>query len=142
MIPILTALAKYQNDYLIGISSKPRPLTYQQLADQVLGENGKPIHKSTTNRAALDKWIDTPIGKIEIADLFREKTGLDTGQSQSQVKRILQQLVDEENKSKPLSDRLIAEKLQQQGVQIETRTINKYRGQMGIPSTPGRKQHT
>jgi|GEM_PF-6141311 len=140
MIPILKALAEYQNDYLLGHSRSPRPLTYQALADLVVGEEGKPIHKSTANRAAHGKWIDTPIGVIEIQTFFSEKTGLETGQSQNEVKRIIKDLIEKETKTKPLSDEAITDILLSRKIEIARRTVAKYREEMKIASTRVRKQ--
>ena len=63
-----------------------------------------------------------------------------TGVSAEQAKIALKKLIDEENKKKPLSDQKLCDLLTAQGIEISRRTVAKYRDEMDIPSTSGRKE--
>ncbi len=113
---------------------KPLPMT--QVADQ-LG-----IHVATVSRAVAGKHLQTPRGVIPIRSLFTGGTQTESGEEVSwqAIKAALRDVVDSEDKSKPLSDEAIVKALKARGIEIARRTVAKYRGQLDIPPARLRKQ--
>jgi RNA polymerase sigma-54 factor len=101
------------------------------------------IHVATVSRAVSEKWMQTPRGLVALRTFFSLGTENADGEEMSwnAVKALVQEVVDAEDKAKPLSDREIAEALERKGVTIARRTVVKYREQLGILSAPLRKQH-
>jgi RNA polymerase sigma-54 factor len=114
---------------------KPMPMI--EVADQ-LG-----IHVATVSRAVSEKWLQTPRGLVAMRGFFSLGTENADGEEMSwaAVKALVQEIVDGEDKAKPLSDSAIAEELKKRGVTLARRTVVKYREQLGILSGPMRKRH-
>ena len=114
---------------------KPLPMT--EVADQ-LG-----IHVATVSRAVSEKWIQTPRGMLPLRRFFSGGTETDSGEdiSWDAVKELLREIVDAEDKSRPLSDQAISDALKERGVTIARRTVVKYREQLDIPPARRRKIH-
>ena len=114
-----------------------KPLPMIEVAD-MLG-----IHVATVSRAVSEKWMQTPRGLVALRTFFSLGTENADGEEMSwnAVKAMVQEIVAGEDKSKPLSDREIAEALEKRGVTIARRTVVKYREQLGILSGALRKQH-
>ena len=70
---------------------------------------------------------------------FAQSVSAKETQTKDAVRKELQRIIEQENKSHPLSDQKIAEKMQEKGISISRRTVAKYRGQMGIADAGGRK---
>ena len=115
---------------------KPLPMT--EVADR-LG-----VHVATVSRAVSEKWMQTPRGIYPLRRFFSggREAGED-GQEKSweAIKAMLQEIVDAEDKAKPLSDQKLADALKEKGVEIARRTVVKYREQLGIPPARRRKIH-
>ena len=113
---------------------KPLPMT--QVADQ-LG-----IHVATVSRAVAGKYIQTPRGIFSLRKFFTGGTQTESGEEMSwdAVKAAMKEVVDEEDKAKPLSDEAISKALKGRGIDLARRTVAKYRDQLGIPSARLRKQ--
>ncbi|MEM1422740.1 MAG: RNA polymerase factor sigma-54 [Planctomycetota bacterium] len=113
---------------------KPLPMT--QVADQ-LG-----IHVATVSRAVAGKHLQTPRGIFALRKFFTGGTQTESGEEMSwdAVKAAMKEVVDEEDKAKPLSDEAISKALKGRGIDIARRTVAKYRDQLGIPSARMRKQ--
>jgi RNA polymerase sigma-54 factor len=113
---------------------KPLPMT--QVGEQ-LG-----IHVATVSRAVADKHLQTPRGIVPLRRFFTGGTETASGEeiSWDAIKAALQDVVEQEDKSKPLSDDALAKALEDRGIEIARRTVAKYRGQLGIPSARLRKQ--
>ncbi|UCD76799.1 MAG: RNA polymerase factor sigma-54 [Phycisphaerales bacterium] len=111
-----------------------KPLPMLEVADQ-LG-----IHVGTVSRAVADKWMQTPRGLIALRKFFSGGTATDGGKDMSweAVKATLQEIIDAEDKSKPLSDEALAGELKKRGIDIARRTVVKYRQQLDIP--PARRR--
>ena len=107
----------------------------QQIADKV------GVHVTTVSRAVDDKWIQTPRGIFALRRFFVGGTRTDEGDDVAwDIVRIkLQELVDHEDKAKPLSDDELVKRLKAQGINVARRTITKYRQKMGIPSSRQRR---
>lgn len=103
------------------------------------------IHESTVSRAVSQKYLQCSWGVFPLQYFFA-KTAV-SAQSGEQsatafdVKRALKAVIDGENKRKPYSDRILAELLTEQNYNISRRTVAKYRDELGIPGTTGRKQY-
>ncbi|WP_251862124.1 RNA polymerase factor sigma-54 [Clostridium sp. Marseille-Q2269] len=135
---VLEKILEIQRDYFdFGIKFL-RPMTLKEIADS-LG-----MHESTISRAIRDKYINTNRGTILIKDLFT--TGItatnSTGEDISAefIKREIKELIDKEDKKKPISDQIICNILNNKGIQISRRTVAKYREDMGIKSSKCRKR--
>jgi len=137
LLKIGTEIIKRQPDFLRYGISKLRPMTMQDIADS-LG-----VHPATISRAVSGKYIRTPHGLMELRSFFA--SGYTTRQgkeiSNTSVKEALQQLIANENPSKPLSDSAIQKQLAKQGIKLARRTVAKYREQLGILPSHLRKKH-
>lgn len=101
------------------------------------------VHESTVSRATSNKYIQTPQGVYEMKYFF--STGLSNASgsqvSAESLKKILQEIIQDEDASSPLSDQKIAELFARRGITISRRTVTKYRDELGIPSTTKRKRY-
>ena len=114
-----------------------KPLTLQVLADSI------GIHETTVSRATSNKYIDTPFGIYSFKYFFTKGLNSSSGEciSSSIIKKQIQELVEKEDKRKPLSDQKIVSLLNQKCVQIARRTVTKYREMLGIPATSLRRKY-
>jgi len=114
------------------------PLKMRDVADE-LG-----LHVSTVSRAISDKWIQTPKGIYPMKFFFTgaapggETAGLE---SRDSVRNKVQEIIDAEDKSSPMSDEEVVEKLRGLGVDIARRTVTKYRKMLNIPSSRQRREY-
>lgn len=114
---------------------KPLPMT--QVAEQ-LG-----IHVATVSRAVSDKHLMTPRGVVPLRRFFTGGLQTESGEdlSYDAVRAALKDVIDAEDKSRPLSDEALVNELKERGIEIARRTVAKYRSQLGVPSARLRKQH-
>jgi RNA polymerase sigma-54 factor len=114
------------------------PLKMQQIADKV------GVHVTTVSRAVDDKWIQTPRGIFALRNFFVGGTkAADGGEvAWDAIRRKLQEIVDEEDKTKPYSDDDLVKQLAEHGLNVARRTVTKYRKKMGIPSSRQRRDWT
>lgn len=113
-----------------------KPMILKDVADRI----GMDI--STISRVVNGKYVQTQFGVYELKYFFSEGLETESGEevSSREVKNILQDLVDNENKRKPLSDQALAKKLKDKGFKVARRTVSKYREQLNIPVARLRKQ--
>jgi RNA polymerase sigma-54 factor len=133
----MNAIMHYQYEYFLeGEESKLRPMILKDIAD-IVG-----LDISTVSRVANSKYVDTPYGTKLIKEFFSESMTNDQGEEVStiEIKNILQQVISEEDKKKPLPDDQLAEILKERGYPIARRTIAKYREQLDIPVARLRKK--
>jgi RNA polymerase sigma-54 factor len=133
----MNAIMHYQQEYFLeGDETKLKPMILKDIADMV----GLDI--STVSRVANSKYVDTPYGTKLIKDFFSEAMKNDQGEDVStiEIKKILQNVIDAEDKMKPLPDDKLAEMLKEKGYPIARRTIAKYREQLDIPVARLRKK--
>src|SRR5699024_6142003 len=134
------AVGKYiidaQQEYFLDATRPLKPLTMKEVA------NALDIHESTVSRAVNGKYIETDNGIVEMRDFFVQSiVGTDGKEvANSQVKTRLKELVDQENKRKPLSDQKLSEILVDEGMEISRRTVAKYRDELGILVSSKRKR--
>lgn len=112
-----------------------RPLTLKEIAEQL------ELHESTISRVTTQKFMATPRGIFELKYFFGSHVATDTGgaASSTAIRALLRQLIDAEDRKKPLSDAKIADLLGQQGIVIARRTVAKYRESLNIPPVSLRK---
>lgn len=133
----MNAIMHYQQEYFLdGDETKLRPMILKDIADLV----GLDI--STISRVANSKFVETPYGTKLIKEFFSESMKNDQGEDVStlEIKKILQNIIEDEDKKKPLPDDQLTEILKEKGYPIARRTIAKYREQLDIPVARMRKK--
>lgn len=133
----MNAIMHFQQDYFLdGEETSLKPMILKDIADMV----GLDI--STVSRVANSKYVDTPYGTKLIKEFFSEAMKNDQGEDVStlEIKKILQNVIEAEDKHKPLPDDQLAEILKEKGYPIARRTIAKYREQLDIPVARMRKK--
>jgi len=138
LLDVAGRIVHYQRDFLDFGPHYLRPLKMQQVADD-LG-----VHVSTISRATSDKYMQTHRGIFSMKHFFTGGTRSVDGamESRESVKQKIQEIVEREDKSSPLSDDDIVELLQtNNGIQVARRTVTKYRKALGIPSSRQRREY-
>jgi len=133
----MSCILNYQEEYfLTGDERKLRPMILKDIAEEI----GMDI--STVSRVASNKYIQTPYGTFLIKRFFSESMTNSEGEEVStrEIKKILEDVVGEENKRKPLTDEALANILKEKGYPIARRTVAKYREQLDIPVARMRKE--
>jgi RNA polymerase sigma-54 factor len=132
---VAQAIVEHQNEFLEEGPEHIHPLKMQQIADKV------GVHVTTVSRAVDDKYIQTPRGIYPLRRFFVGGTQSDDGEDVAwDIIRIrLQEIIDKEDKSSPLSDDDIVHELKKQGLEVARRTVTKYRQKMSIPSSRQRR---
>jgi RNA polymerase sigma-54 factor len=97
---------------------------------------------STVSRVANSKFVQTEYGTFRLKFFFSESLSTDSGEEVStrEVKKVLSELIESEEKHQPLSDEILTDILQQKGYNIARRTVAKYREQLNIPVARLRKE--
>lgn len=137
LLVTMNAIMHYQYDYfLTGDERKLKPMILKDIADQIN------MDISTVSRVANSKYVSTPYGTKLIKEFFSESMKNDQGEdvSTKEIKNILQTVITEENKKRPLTDEKLAEILKEKGYPIARRTIAKYREQLDLPVARLRKE--
>ncbi|WP_445383169.1 RNA polymerase factor sigma-54 [Robiginitalea sp. IMCC43444] len=133
----MDAIMNYQQEYfLTGDERNLRPMILKDIADLI----GMDV--STVSRVANSKYVDTPYGTKLIKDYFSESMKNEQGEdvSTKEIKKILETVIRDEEKRKPLTDDKLAKILKEKGYPIARRTVAKYREQLGIPVARLRKE--
>lgn len=133
----MSSIMEYQKEYfLTGDERKLRPMILKDIADEI------EMDVSTISRVANSKYVDTPYGTKLIKEFFSESMTNDQGEEVStrEIKKILETVIEEENKKKPLTDEALAKILKEKGYPIARRTVAKYREQLDIPVARLRKE--
>ncbi|MDX1651223.1 MAG: RNA polymerase factor sigma-54 [Brumimicrobium sp.] len=137
LLTTMTAIMNYQKEYfLTGDEAKLQPMILKDIAEIVN------LDISTISRVANSKYVQTPYGTYSLKYFFSESLSTDSGEEVStrQVKQILTEAIDAENKRKPLTDEKLAKLLKDKGYNIARRTVAKYREQLNIPVARLRKE--
>ena len=137
LLMTMNAIMEYQYDYFItGDERKLKPMILKDIADTI------DMDISTVSRVANSKYVVTPYGTKLIKDFFSESMKNDQGEdiSTKEIKNILANLIQDEDKSKPLTDDKLMQKLKEKGYIIARRTVAKYREQLDIPVARLRKE--
>ena len=133
----MNAIMQYQKEYfLTGDERNLRPMILKDIADEIQ------MDVSTVSRVANSKYVDTPYGTKLIKEYFSESMKNEQGEdvSTKEIKKILETVIKEEVKKKPLTDDKLAAILKEKGYPIARRTVAKYREQLGIPVARLRKK--
>lgn len=133
----MQAILDYQQAYFAsGDETKLRPMVLKDIAEKT----GFDI--STISRVVNSKYIETDFGIFPLKYFFSEGMENKDGESVStrELKKVLQECVDAEDKRKPLTDEQLVEEMEKHGYKVARRTIAKYRGQLGIPLARWRKE--
>jgi RNA polymerase sigma-54 factor len=137
LLSTMTAIMNHQYDFFItGDETSLRPMILKDIAEKT----GLDI--STVSRVANSKFVQTEFGTYRLKFFFSESLTTDSGEEVStrEVKKILSDMIENENKKKPLSDERLTELLQEKGYNIARRTVAKYREQLNIPVARLRKE--
>jgi RNA polymerase sigma-54 factor len=135
---VTKAIIQHQRAFLDKGPEHIVPLKMQQIAEQV------GVHVTTVSRAVDDKWVQTPRGIFPLKRFFGGGTQTATGEEVAweKIKQKLLELLDQEDKSNPLSDEDLVAKLNEAGYPVARRTVTKYRKMLNIPSSRQRKDWT
>ena len=136
IIRVTEAILEYQQDFLFHGAQAVKPLTLRQIAEKCN------LHESTISRATQGKYVQTPHGLFPFRFFFPSGVLDRAGERVSihKVKQLIYQMIQQEPSQAPLTDQQIAQILcEQEGLQISRRTVNKYRQELGIPSSLKRK---
>ncbi len=133
----MQTILDYQQEYFKdGDRSKLRPMILKDIADRT------GLDVSTISRVVNSKYVQTQFGIILLKSLFSEAMQTESGEEVSsyEIKHILQQCIDGEDKRHPLTDETLMDILNSKGYRIARRTVAKYREMLGIPVARLRKQ--
>lgn len=132
LLRVARVLTEIQSDFLL-YDAPLRTVTLRDVGRKL------ELHESTVSRAMHDKYIQCPRGSFPLHGLL-SKGSLHGGISRDGIKRALCLLIEEEDKSRPHSDSYLITRLETLGIVVSRRTIAKYREELGIPSSSGRKR--
>lgn len=133
----MKAIMDYQYKYfLTGDDTQLRPMILKDIAEIVN------LDISTVSRVANSKYVQTPFGTFLLKSFFSESMQTNAGEEVStrEIKSILSDTIDNEDKSKPLTDEQLTNILKEKGYNIARRTVAKYREQLNIPVARLRKE--
>jgi RNA polymerase sigma-54 factor len=132
---VMESILKFQYDFFERGAAHLRPLILRDVAEDI------GMHESTISRVTSNKYAHTPQGIYELKFFFSTaipREGKEALAAES-IKTRIRQIVQDEDKAKPLSDSAIADKLADQAIKIARRTVAKYREQMQIPPVKHRR---
>lgn len=137
LLSTMESIMDYQREFfLTGDETTMKPMILKDIADRTQ------LDISTVSRVANSKYVQTEFGTFKLKFFFSESLSTDSGEEVStrEVKKILSDLIEAENKRKPLSDENLTKMLQDKGYNIARRTVAKYREQLNIPVARLRKE--
>jgi len=137
MIKVMEEILEVQREFFDKGIEHLKPLTLQQIASRV------DMHESTVSRVTNSKYVQTPRGVFELKYFFSTGLKTDNGEEASsrKIKARIAEIIDKEDKRKPLSDQAIATMLKEDGFRVARRTIAKYRDKLGVLPARMRKQY-
>ena len=133
----INAIVEYQREYFLsGDEHKLKPMVLKDIAKKIK------MDISTISRVANSKYMDTPYGVKLLKDFFSEGMKNIEGEDVStiEIKKTLESIISNEDKSKPLTDKLLSDLLKEKGYNVARRTIAKYREQLSFPVARLRKK--
>ncbi|MBK3332072.1 RNA polymerase factor sigma-54 [Persephonella atlantica] len=131
---ITEVLVNYQADFIRKGREHLKPLILKDVAEKV------ELHESTVSRIVSSKYVQLPTGIVPLKTFFSSKLSSSSGDvSTEKVKYMIAQLIEKEDKRKPLSDQKIADILKKKGINVARRTVTKYREQLNIPDSRTRR---
>jgi len=136
MYNVTESILKFQREFFDKGTKYLKPLVLKDVSEDI------EVHESTVSRATNGKYVQTPRGLFELKYFFT--SGVQKGEegvSSTSIKSTIKDLIDSENRKKPLSDQKIANKLKEKNIKISRRTVAKYRDEIGIPSSSIRRRY-
>lgn len=136
LLSTMEAIVKRQREFFLeGDDTYLKPMILKDIATEV----GLDI--STISRVANSKYVETDFGIFPLKHFFSEGLSNEDGEeiSNREIKKILENAINAENKAKPLTDEALMELLKEKGYLIARRTVAKYREQLNIPVARLRK---
>ncbi|MFO7886952.1 MAG: RNA polymerase factor sigma-54 [Eubacteriales bacterium] len=136
MYNVTESILKFQREFFDKGTKYLKPLVLKDVSEDI------EVHESTVSRATNGKYVQTPRGLFELKYFFT--SGVQKGEegvSSTSIKSTIKDLIDNENRKKPLSDQKIANKLKDKNIKISRRTVAKYRDEIGIPSSSIRRRY-
>jgi RNA polymerase sigma-54 factor len=135
IMKVCQAIVRRQIEFLAHGLDYLKPMMIKEVAEEV------GVHPSTVSRAVAAKYVHTPQGVFELRYFFSEAVQGPSGGGTPLLllKRMVKKMIEEEDRSKPLTDEQITALLQTQGINVTRRTVAKYREDMKIPSTHQRR---
>ena len=136
MLKVMNAIVEIQEEFFRLGEGNLKPMILKDIAEIIN------MDISTVSRVVNGKYVQTEFGVYELKYFFSEGLSTDSGEeiSNKEVKAIIESIIGEEDKQKPLSDQRIASMLEDRGFQIARRTVTKYREQLGVPVARMRKE--
>ena len=133
---VMREIIKRQPEFFRGNVDQLRPMKLQDIADEL------ELDVSTVSRSTRGKYVDTTYGIFELKSFFTEGMVTSSGEeiSTMQIKRLLKELLDEEDKRRPYTDDKLKKLLNERGYPVARRTVAKYREQFHVPVARLRKQ--
>ena len=143
LMQVSRAILEHQEEFFTFGPAHLSPLRLADIAQEL------DIHESTVSRAVSKKYLQCSWGVYPMNFFFSRSVAVQESSSESgtqsvtaaDIKRVLREIIEEENKKKPYSDRLLGEKLAERGISISRRTVAKYREEEGIADASGRKEY-
>jgi len=135
IMKVCQAIVRRQIEFLAHGLDRLKPMMIKEVAEEV------GVHPSTVSRAVASKYVHTPQGVFELRYFFSEAVQGPSGGATPLLllKRMVKKMIEDEDRSKPLTDEQITTLLQGQGINVTRRTVAKYREDMKIPSTHQRR---
>ena len=135
IMKVCQAIVRRQTAFLSSGLDHLKPMMIKEVAEEV------GVHPSTVSRAVASKYVHTPQGVFELRYFFSEAVQgpLGSGTPLLLLKRKVKKMIEEEDRTKPLTDEQITALLQAEGINVTRRTVAKYREDMKIPSTHQRR---
>ncbi|OJF95349.1 RNA polymerase factor sigma-54 [Alkalibacterium sp. 20] len=127
-----TAIIMHQHAFFKDKSASLVPLQLNDLAEELH------LNQSTISRAVRETYIATPFGSYELKS-FLSRRSSQSDVSKDHIMQALDQLINSENKTKPLSDQALSDALKRQDITLSRRGVTKYRKQLDVPSSKQRK---
>ena len=137
---VVHLLVEKQNAFFMNGPGHKCPMRLSDLAETL------ELHESTISRAMRGKYLQCSWGVFPL-NYFLTSVAVKSSNADGagdktpeQMKALIREIVDGENKKKPYSDQAISDQLTARGIRLSRRTVNKYRTEMGIPDKSGRKE--
>ncbi len=136
MIKVMQTIVELQQNFFKLGEGNLKPMILKDIAELI------EMDISTVSRVVNGKYVQSEFGVFELKYFFSEGLSTDSGEdvSNKEVKAIIEGIISEEDKQKPLSDQKIADLLEEKGFNIARRTVTKYREQLGVPVARLRKE--
>ncbi len=136
ILNVARSIVKFQERFFYEGVKALKPLTLKDVADDI------GVHESTVSRVVSNKYMETPQGLYLMKFFF--STGVDSSSgeqvSSKVIKEMIRELIENEDRNRPLSDSEIQKILRERGINIARRTVAKYRDMLGIPSSHERRK--